>query len=626
MSEGDIPMNESAIPESDVAKIEGDTVMSADDVATSFEDLNLNKTLLKTIEEIGFKKPSEIQERVIPHILAGSDVIAQAKTGSGKTAAFGLPSLHMIEGRKDISLLVITPTRELAQQVCKELNLYGARSKFEALAVFGGQSVSVQLQKLRQGVQAIVATPGRLLDLLKSNRLKNLNPELVVLDEADEMLDMGFLEDIQEIFSHLNEQHQTLLFSATMPKPIQNLANTVLKDPISINVAKGQTSHADIKEVYYLSKERDKDLALVRIFDSHKPFKSIIFCKTKRDVDRLHTTLVSLGYNVRCLHGDMAQRERQQSISAFTDGDCKILVATDVAGRGLNVLDISHVINFHIPFSAESYTHRIGRTGRAGRKGTAISILAPSEFRQMARMLKLAKEKMDIRPLPTLTELKEQQEQDLLNTIASHEVHQSSEKLMKQLQDKMNLYDIGVNLLSMLLKGKELSGPETIGMRLEEINDDRQARRSSGGRSFKGGRSYSGRSGSGRPGSGRSGSGRPGSGRSGSGRFGSSRPNSERSGSDRPRSDRPRSERSGSGRPSYERSGSDRPRSERSDSGRSGSGKARSERSGFGRSGSERSGSGRPSNSSRPNSSQKRSSGSWNKGKPGKKPSRSNSR
>ncbi len=453
----------------------------------TFADLELNSNILKTVRKMGFEKPSAIQQKVIPLILEGKDVIAQAETGSGKTAAFGLPSLHKLHNREGISLLVITPTRELANQVSDELNRYGALSNFESMAVFGGQSISIQIRKLRQGVQAIVATPGRLLDLLKSKRLKNLAPAIVVLDEADEMLDMGFLEDIQAIFEHLESDHQTLLFSATMPKPIQKLANEVLNDPVSINVAKGQTSHKDIEEKYYLAKEQDKDLALVRLFDAHQPFKSIIFCKTKRDVDRLYNTLMSLGYAVRCLHGDMAQNDRQKAIASFTSGDSKILVATDVAGRGLNVPDISHVFNYHIPFSAEGYTHRIGRTGRAGRKGTAITILSPSEFRQMTRMRNLTKDKMDINPLPSLSELQELQQLGLIAKIAAQEEQKGAEKILNQLQGDMNLYQIGVNLLSMLMKEQKFTGPENLGMRVDEIYEESRSGRKPAGRRSGGG-------------------------------------------------------------------------------------------------------------------------------------------
>ncbi len=270
----------------------------------------------------------------------------------------------------------------------------------------------------------------------------------------------------------------------TMPKPIQNLAKQVLSEPVLINDAKGERKHSDISEVYYLAKEKDKDLALIRLFDGLKPFKSIIFCKTKRDVERLHSTLASLSYNVCCLHGDMAQGERQRSISIFRSGECKILVATDVAGRGLNIIDISHVFNYHIPFSADGYTHRIGRTGRAGRKGTAISILSPSEYRQVCRTHNVNKKEMDIRPLPSLAEIKEQQQRDLIKKVISQDAHQASKDVLSQLQSEMNIYDIGENLLSILLNEKELSGPENLGMKLEEIHEENNQKKRSNRRPF----------------------------------------------------------------------------------------------------------------------------------------------
>lgn len=444
----------------------------------AFEDLDLNKNLLEAIRNMGYKKPSTIQEKVIPHILSGSDLIAQAKTGSGKTAAFGLPSIQRIENKKDISLLVITPTRELSQQVCQELNNFGSCSSFKALAVYGGESVSLQLSRIRKGgIRAIVATPGRLLDLLKSKKLQNFDPSIVVLDEADEMLDMGFLEDIQSIFSFFKKDRQTLFFSATMPKPIQNLANKLLKDPITVNVVQGATSHTDISEIYYLAKEKDKDLAFLRLLDMHNPLKSLVFCKTKRDVDRLNSSLISQGFSARCLHGDMAQKERQSAILAFREGKCEILVATDVAGRGLNILDISHVFNYHVPFSTESYTHRIGRTGRAGRKGVAISLLSPSEFRQMLGMRRLNKKEIDVRPIPSLSDLRELQQENLIRRIIAQGEHLNCKKLLEKLQSDMDLYQIGLNLLSILLEEKKFIGPEVIGMNLEDIQEGNDRKR-----------------------------------------------------------------------------------------------------------------------------------------------------
>lgn len=441
----------------------------------TFKDLGLSKNILKAIEAVGFTSPSAIQEKVIPKILAGHDLIAQAKTGSGKTAAFGLPTLSMVERGHGIGLLVITPTRELAQQVTDELNRYGAHMEFRALAVYGGQSISMQISAIKRGVQAIVATPGRLLDLLKSKKIPNFAPAHIVLDEADEMLDMGFLEDIQAIFSFFNHERQTLLFSATMPEPIRQLAAKILKKPLTINVNKGEIEHQDIKEIYYLTKDIERDLALVRLIDSHAPTKSIIFCKTKMDVDRLFNKMSSLGYNVRCLHGDMAQRDRQLAIKAFRDGECNMLVATDVAGRGLNVVDISHVFNFHIPFSAESYTHRIGRTGRAGRKGTAITLLSPNEYRQIRRLLNCDQNKIDLRPLPTRSEVHAAHEERLLERVIEQEVNPGAAEVLKRLQGRLNLHEISVSLLSMVLKEKEVTGPEHIGISLEEAKQRPQA-------------------------------------------------------------------------------------------------------------------------------------------------------
>lgn len=430
-----------------------------------FNELKLEKKLLKTLEKIGFKTATDIQKQVIPCILEGKDVIAQALTGSGKTAAFGLPAIQKTQNSEGIGLLVITPTRELALQVSQELNRFAQNCDFQALAVYGGQPISTQIKKIRQGVQAIVATPGRLLDLLKSKKLKHFSPSIAALDEADEMLEIGFLEDIKEIFSLLEGERQTLLFSATMPKSIQNLAHKILKNPVSIQLHQQATQHNDIHEIYHLAKEKEKDCALIRLLDHHSPLKSIVFCRTKSDVQRLHDKFATLGYQVRCLHGDMGQNERQSAIKSFRDGDCKLLVASDVAARGLNVLDISHVFNYHIPFCKESYTHRIGRTGRAGRKGTAITLISPSEFYPFSRM---RTNKIQLDPLPTLTEVKKRDQHNLVQTLLDQKDHRDSQTLLETLQQKLEPEQISLSLLSFLLHKKSYSGPEAFTSVLEK--------------------------------------------------------------------------------------------------------------------------------------------------------------
>lgn len=434
----------------------------------SFDSFGLRQEILLAIEEMGFTEPSKVQEFAIPPILDGKDLIAQAATGSGKTAAFALPALERLseeDSEEDsIGLLVLSPTRELACQISKEVCRFSKNLNFKTLAVFGGTSIPEQIKAIKKGVNAIVATPGRLLDLLRSKKIKNFKPKIVVLDEADEMLDMGFLQEIHEIFSFLPEKRQSLLFSATMPKAIVKLAQEILKDPLQINLSENKKAHNDIKESYYLSQERDKNQALIRLLDYLQPCKSIIFCRTKRDVEIVHNSLLAKKLPVRYLHGDIPQKERENCTEAFRSGQCKILVASDLAARGLNIPDISHVFNYHAPQTKESYTHRIGRTGRAGKKGSAISILSPSEFQRTMRLLGRKKEQFDIKELPSLEDLKEKHRDGLIQDIVQQKAHQDSEGIFEELEKTLKPRQIGIHLLSLLLEDKNFQGPETFSL------------------------------------------------------------------------------------------------------------------------------------------------------------------
>jgi len=347
----------------------------------TFKEFNFRDEIAKSIEAAGFKEPSPVQEEAIPYVLDGHDMIAQAHTGTGKTAAFGLPILNNITCKDGVEALVIVPTRELATQVSDEIFRFGKFRGINTATVYGGTSYSRQINHVQKAA-IVVATPGRLLDLLKGGKI-DIMPKYVVLDEADEMLDMGFLEDIKEIFSYMPSERQTLMFSATMPHAIRELAKTILHEPKIITITKGEVTNSHIKQLYYVVEEFERDDALIRLLDYKDPVKSIIFCRMKKEVDRLSTALVSLGYSAKGLHGDMEQRTREEVIRSFKKGNLEILIATDVAARGLDVSDVSHVFNYHIPFDNESYVHRIGRTGRAGRDGTAISIVTPHEFKAL---------------------------------------------------------------------------------------------------------------------------------------------------------------------------------------------------------------------------------------------------
>lgn len=435
----------------------------------SFVNFNFKKPLLNAILEAGFEAPSPIQELVIPVILSGSDVVAQAQTGTGKTAAFGLPSLNLIDQREGVSMLVITPTRELAQQVSDELYRFGSHLGLKTVTVYGGQSMSRQLDLIRRGSQIVVATPGRLLDLLQSQKLGDFKPSIVVLDEADEMLDMGFLDDIQSIFNFLPKKRQTLLFSATMPVPIQNLAKKILKDPVFLKATQNETTNQDIKQLYCVIKEHERDDAIVRLIDSHNPTKSIIFCKTKKDVDRLSQLLIEQGRSAKGLHGDMEQPQRQKVIHAFREGEIQALVATDVAARGLNIVDVSHVFNYQAPYEAESYVHRIGRTGRAGRKGVAITLLTLKEIKGLQMVLKRHGTQMEYSPIPSLSNIKKARVSQLVDKICQQKLSDEANHLIKILQEEMDLNQIGLKLISMLIENQNIEGPDRIGIDMHEV-------------------------------------------------------------------------------------------------------------------------------------------------------------
>lgn len=354
-----------------------------------FSEFNFHKDIDKGVRIAGFKEPSPIQEEAIPIIAAGSDLVGQAHTGTGKTAAFGLPMMDRLAKGEIERALVITPTRELATQVADELYHLGRFAGIRTLTVYGGVGYGRQIALIHKGVQIVVATPGRLKDLYKKGKIDVFNPEIVVLDEADEMLDMGFLDEIKEIFEYIPQNRQTLLFSATMPEPIKDLANNILYQPEFLSVVgDSETTNNIIDQRYYMINENQRDEAIVKLLETEETNKCIIFCRMKREVDRLTEHLQALGFNAAGLHGDLEQRDREMVIKAYRRSETKIMVATDVAARGLDVKDVTHVFNYHIPFDPQSYVHRIGRTGRAGKSGQAITLVTTEEFRELQRIQK----------------------------------------------------------------------------------------------------------------------------------------------------------------------------------------------------------------------------------------------
>lgn len=421
---------------------------------------------MQGIEAAGFTVPSPIQVESIPPILAGRDVIAQAQTGTGKTAAFGLPLMSRLLPSDGVAILVIAPTRELAVQVADEMFALGKLAGAKTAAVYGGSSAREQIGKVQRGANIIAGTPGRLLDLMSSGRIKP-QPSAVVLDEADRMLDMGFQEDIEQIFGMLPKERQTLLFSATLPERIQKLSQSILKNPVRIKTESTETA-ARIRQKYYVVTESEREAALIRLIDAFPPERAIVFCRTKRETDELSVRLTARGVQTRAIHGDMEQNKREQVLRSFRQGSCKMLVATDVAARGLDVQGITHVFNYHIPFDGESYTHRIGRTGRAGMEGLAATLVTPGEMRTWRRMMRETGGRSEFSTLPTLSQVKSLRAEQLLARIEEAQADESYGRLVEKLEAKMTLREAVLKLLSLLGESGGVDGPDQIGKNAQE--------------------------------------------------------------------------------------------------------------------------------------------------------------
>ncbi len=370
---------------------------------TTFAELGLSEPLLRAITELGYEEPTPIQARTIQQVADGSDVIAQAQTGTGKTAAFALPVIQKLDPTaRAPQALILTPTRELAVQVAEACHTYGKYQHVTVLPVYGGQPIGRQLSALQRGVQIVVGTPGRLLDHIQRGTLQLNEIKTVVLDEADEMLDMGFIEDIEAILQETPPERQTLLFSATMPTQIANLAKRYMKNPQRITIATDKMAVPQIRQVYYEVGGRDKFEVLARIIDFESPTSAIIFCRTKSAVDDLGQRLTARALPAETLHGDLSQIQRDRVMGRFRSNQVEILVATDVAARGLDIEHVSHVINYDIPLDPESYVHRIGRTGRAGRAGVAVTLVTPRERRQLRIIESMMNQEIQRQRLPTI--------------------------------------------------------------------------------------------------------------------------------------------------------------------------------------------------------------------------------
>jgi ATP-dependent RNA helicase DeaD len=358
---------------------------------STFADLGLSEEILDALRDVGYESPSPIQEQAIPVLLEGRDVIGQAQTGTGKTAAFGLPMIQGIDPTdQDVQALVLTPTRELCIQVTQALRTYGSHRDVNPVAVFGGAPIRDQQAYLKGGAPIVVGTVGRVLDLISRHSLMLHSCRYVVLDEADEMLDLGFLEDVEKILSYTPNGRQTALFSATMPAPIRALAQRHLYDPETIKVKSATLTIDTVEQFFVETKAQDKVATLARVLESERPTQAIVFARTKIRTEQLYRTLRDKGMNVKALHGDMSQGARDGVMISFKSGRLPILVATDVAARGLDIADVTHIVNFDVPTSPDVYVHRIGRTGRVGRSGRAITFIEPRQRRDLQAIEKHA--------------------------------------------------------------------------------------------------------------------------------------------------------------------------------------------------------------------------------------------
>ncbi len=390
-----------------------DDGVPADASGTGFAALGLDGELLAALDELGYEEPTPIQRETIPVLLAGRDVLGQAATGTGKTAAFALPALHQVDASRRVpQVLVLVPTRELAVQVSEAMYRYGRHLGVVVVPVFGGQAIHRQLQALDRGAHVVVATPGRALDHIGRGSLGLASITTVVLDEADEMLDMGFTDDIESILESTPEDRQTVLFSATLPKRIQAIAARHQRDPQRITIARSDTeagTQARIRQIVYVVPRSHKPSALGRILDIEAPGAALVFCRTRTEVDTLTDTMNARGYRAEALHGGMDQTQRDRVMARLRDGTAELLVATDVAARGLDVDTLTHVVNYDVPSAAESYVHRIGRVGRAGREGVAITLAEPRERRGLENIERLTKQKFEIATVPTVADLRARQ-------------------------------------------------------------------------------------------------------------------------------------------------------------------------------------------------------------------------
>lgn len=408
---------------------------------TTFHDLGLNEALLQAVKDMGFEHPSEVQEKTIPILLEKeTDIVSLAQTGTGKTAAFGFPMLQKIDLKSRTTQgLILSPTRELCLQITQELKNYSKHMKgINVVAIYGGASITDQAKAVKKGAQILVATPGRMQDMIRRKLVNVSKIEYCVLDEADEMLNMGFFEDITEILSHTPDDKSTWLFSATMPKEVSVIAKKFMYNPEEITVGSKNAGTKNVSHEYYKVSGRDRYPALRRLADAHPDIFSVIFCRTKRDTQNVAEKLIEDGYSAGALHGDLSQNQRDMVMKSFRNKQIQMLVATDVAARGIDVDNVTHVINYQLPDEIETYTHRSGRTGRAGNQGVSMIIVTQSESRKIRTIEKIIQAKIELKKIPTGIEICETQLYSLAQKIKNTEVNKEIFNYLPKVESELN--------------------------------------------------------------------------------------------------------------------------------------------------------------------------------------------
>lgn len=422
-----------------------------------FDELNISKELLKAIQDMGFEESTPIQAKAIPHVLDGKDVIGQAQTGTGKTASFGIPILQTVDpSNTNLQALILCPTRELAIQVSEEIRkLAKYLQGIKTLPIYGGQPIDRQIRALKKGIQVIIGTPGRVMDHMRRKTIKLNHLKIAVLDEADEMLNMGFREDIETILDDTPTSRQTILFSATMPKAIMEIAKTHQKNPEIVKVVHKELTVPSIEQYYLEVKERNKFEVLTRLIDMHNPKLALIFCNTKKKVDELVSDLQGRGYFADGLHGDMKQSLRDRVMNSFRNGNIEILIATDVAARGIDVDDVEIVFNYDVPQDEEYYVHRIGRTGRAGRSGKSFTFVVGREIYKLKDIQRYTKTKISHHQVPSLNDVEEAKTGILLenikNTIENEDLSKPIRLVERLLEEEYTSLDLSAALLKMIM-------------------------------------------------------------------------------------------------------------------------------------------------------------------------------